>query len=86
MALVSIKYIIYIHILYKVINSFKKSTTAIIPDRIKDFFFPSANIQYFLNFSIRVLKLGEKKNSMELVKPLVQTIQILGRLTLILQS
>ena len=61
---VSIKCIIYTHILYKIKNSFKKSTMAIIPDYIiKDvsFFFFSANIQYFLNFSIRVLKLGEKR-------------------------
>lgn len=56
---VSIKYIIYTHILYKIKNSFKKSTMAIIPDdRIKDgFFFPLCKYSVFSEFFYQGVKI-----------------------------
>lgn len=65
MVSVSIKYIIYTHILHKVKNSFKKSTTAIIPgDRIKDvsfFFFSLCKYSVFSKFFYQGVKIRWEK-------------------------
>lgn len=60
MVSVSIKYIIYTHILYKVKNSFKKSTAIIPDDRIKDvsfFFFSLCKYSVFSKFFYQGVKI-----------------------------
>lgn len=60
MVSVSIKYIIYTHILHKVKNSFKKSTAIIPDDRIKDvsfFFFSLCKYSVFSKFFYQGVKI-----------------------------